>query len=237
MRGWNGFARQPYLLLILPLVYYTYFALLEDLIGRYRLREYQAVLITFFFGLFYEVLGTGVVFTATGIDWFAVFYVGLLWWGLLQTLLTFYFANRVWPRHWEHPRLGAVGWSLGLLTQALVLLLFARNPLLPKGPAWAYAVMVGLAAGLFALVAVSVKLDRGGTRPFTPSSFLDALALGTFALFLFSGTFLTAGSGVGAASYINELAVSVITKATLLIAILVAAVAVYYRVKRTEFPF
>jgi len=83
---------------MLSLLYLTYFSMLEDLIIRYRLRDYQVLNIGFVFGMFHESFNTGSVFgnrAFFGVDLGLVLLVNIGWWGFLQSVLAMYFANLV----------------------------------------------------------------------------------------------------------------------------------------------
>ncbi|MHA1386364.1 MAG: hypothetical protein ACTSR3_21630 [Candidatus Helarchaeota archaeon] len=114
-------------------IYFTYFTILEELIVRYKLRDYQLILWAFFLGIFVIAFTGGQIFNPRpalemffifGINYIDFIFVNVIWWSLFQTVLAFYFANRVTRRDWEHERLGKIGWFLTIFIFCLILFLF-----------------------------------------------------------------------------------------------------------------
>lgn len=58
-RGIEEFAQRPWLVLALFGIYFTYFAMLEDLILRFKLKNYEIFLVAFAYGLFPIAFLTG----------------------------------------------------------------------------------------------------------------------------------------------------------------------------------
>ena len=211
--------------------------MLEDLIVRYAFHEYQVLLTGFFFGLFYSVLATGIVFVPDGIDWVAFVYIQVFWWGFLQSLLALYFTNRIRPRIWNHPKMGGTGWTLSISIQTIILMLMSVDPLVTRGPGWAYIVMIAINTVVFIIIAVSVYIDKGRPRKFNPSRLFDVLSLGYLILFLISGSLLVVENGIKAGTSLYNLTISAITVSVLILGIILMILIVYYRKKGKEVPF
>lgn len=121
LRGLNNLKVQPFLPFILFPIYFSLFTLVEDLIVRWRLRDIQLMLLSFIYGTIYLAFISGILFLPPlylGINWGALFYINLVWWGALQSILTFYLANLIERRDWNHPRMSMMGWAICLGIQA-----------------------------------------------------------------------------------------------------------------------
>jgi len=116
----------PLLVISLLLLYSTYFLMVEDLILRYKLRDYQVLLIGFVFGGYTEIFTTGSIFGSGyffGIDIFFFFIATVFWWGIPQGILTFYFANRyIEERDWDEEPMGKLLWILAIAYHAFMLI-------------------------------------------------------------------------------------------------------------------
>lgn len=111
--------------------------MVEDLILRYHLKDYQILMIGFVFGVYTEIFITGSIFGSGyffGIDVFYFFLATIVWWGIIQGILTFYFANRyIAVRDWSEGKSGKIGWVLAFSFQLFMLLGFLfEKPSLPK---------------------------------------------------------------------------------------------------------
>lgn len=130
LRGLNGFLLNPGLIIFLFLVYFCWFALAEDAIRRYKLSEKQIFLLplvgiaTIYSALFIPSQAYYASPLILGINWGQFLWVNLIWWTLLQTIMTFYFANRLSPRKSMEPLLSKKGRVITLGIWLLVGLLF-----------------------------------------------------------------------------------------------------------------
>jgi hypothetical protein len=240
MRGINNFVRQPLLFPFLFGIYFTYFLALEDLIVRFRLGEVHILAITFFFGTFYITFATGIVFINPnwmGINIVSLLFVNVVWWGLLQAILTFYLANKITRRNWSHQVMGKVGWTIFVAYQTLMLLIFQFvNPNVPKGSTIGYFTIATIfAASLFTcyfLIERRKSKNFSGHITFKPSLVLDVLAFSSIILFLILALFFTTDPIQFGAHQINQFATRVVIFWSLLIALVMA----FYRfVKRSPF--
>ncbi|MGQ9641619.1 MAG: hypothetical protein ACUVUF_05780 [Candidatus Bathycorpusculaceae bacterium] len=242
MRGINNIARQPVLFPLLFGTYFTYFLALEDLIVRFKLQEEHLLAIAFFFGTFYITFATGIVFVnpnLMGINVVNLLFVNIVWWGLLQAILTFYFANRLTRRDWNHPTMGKCGWALIIFYQILMLLLFQfANPNVPKGSTTGYFTITTIFAASFVICAVLIRRQKSkfATEPtaFKQSLVLDVLAFGSAFLFFILAVFFTSDQVQSGAHQINQSATNIV----IFWSLVVAAVMAFYRFKkRSPFPF
>lgn len=216
-RGLKQFVGRPLLVLALFGIYFTYFSMLEDLIVRFRLKNYQIVLVAFLYGLFPIAFLTGNLFNTevysgimlAGVNIGTVFIIGILAWGVVQGLITLYFANRIQARNWDHPRMGKVGWGSALLYQLLVMIIAHQNPVTPRGTPVGYLVFGLLAIVAAVLVVRSLKTPRPSIQPFQPSKFMDFLAFGSVVIFLVLGTFFISGEQIVTSQPLNLFAVTV----------------------------
>lgn len=199
-RGFNILNR-PFLAFYLFGMYFTLYSMLEDLIVRFKIKNYQLVLSAFLYGLFPMALGTGLLFIQPqflGINWVNLLFIGFLWWGIAQAIFTFYFATRLVKRDWDHPRLGKVGWVIAIGYNVVVLTISKiTNPYLPSIKPVACFVfgLIILGAGVF----LWQDIKRNRKREIwecEKSIVLDFLSFGSLVLFIFLGIFITAGGKV-----------------------------------------
>lgn len=242
MRGINNLARQPILFPLLFATYFTYFLALEDLIVRFKLGEEHLLAIAFFFGTFYITFATGIVFVnpnLMGINVVNLLFVNVVWWGLLQAILTFYFANRIARRHWNHPLMGKFGWTLFIVYQTLMLLLFQfANPNVPKGSTTGYFTITIVFVASFLVCLFLIKRQKrkslSESTTFEPSLILDFLAFGSALLFFILAVFFTSDPLQSGAHQTNQSATNIV----IFWSLVVAAVMTFYRFKkRSPFPF
>ncbi len=196
----------------LVLLYITYFFMLEDLILRYHLRDYQVLLIGFIFGVYTEIFSTGSIFGSGyffGIDPFYFILSTFGWWGIIQSVLTMYFANRfIAIRDWTEEPSGkilwilAIGWHvfmfLGFLSDQLELKipplinLIGQN--LPKRTLMGYitsAIILMIVLTLYFIIQKYRGSQTSEDPPlFEQSKFLDFLTFGSLIISLILGSVL-----------------------------------------------
>lgn len=215
-RGLKQFVGRPLFILALFGIYFTYFAMLEDLIVRFRLRNYQIFLCAFLYGLFPIAFLTGNLFSTTvysgimvaGVNVGTLLIVGVLAWGVVQGIITLYFANRLQFRDWNHPRMGKKGWILACLYQFLVMVYAHQNPVTPRGTVVGYLVFGLLVIVAGTLFAKSLK-SKPSIQPFQPIKLMDFLAFGSVVIFLILGTFFISGEQIVTSQPLNLLAVTI----------------------------
>jgi hypothetical protein len=171
VHGLTGFLN-PVLPISLLVLYTTYFLMLEDLVVRYGFRSIQVLVVGIIFGLWHETFTTGSSFGGfLGVDPIILVIANVFWWGVMQSVMGLYFANRfLGPRNPEHRRLGPIIWGL-----CLVFSLVAASNYMKYDNATPQAYVV-----IFLLIGVMVILLRllprsGEMTIFTPMRFLDRI--------------------------------------------------------------
>ena len=173
VHGITGFLN-PILTISLLLLYTTYFLMLEDLIIRYKLRDIHVFLIGIIFGLWHETFTTGNNLKADGIlglDPFVLVVANVFWWGIIQTVMAQYFANRSFgPRDVNYVKMGRIGWSLCLFFSFSALSNYGKYTNVPSE---AYVIVFVLMAFLAVLLKFLKKPEKH--QEFIRSKFLDIL--------------------------------------------------------------
>lgn len=224
MRGVNNLVVQPLLPFVLFAVYFSLYMMLEDLIAKYRLKDYHLLIAAFFFGTAYQFLVSGSALlqpSFLGIDWKNLLFVVAVWWGNLQSIVTFYFANRIAPRDWNH-RLPRKGWAAALAVNCLMVLLFQLSGKIPKLTIPQLTIMLlimALAAALFKAALPKSIIDS--SQAFQSSRFMDFLGASTVGIFLFCATVLTFDPVRAKTSNVNATATAAVTIWTIILALAV----------------
>jgi hypothetical protein len=214
-RGITQFVTRPLFMLSLFGIYFTYFAMLEDMIVRHHLTNYQLFLVAFLYGLLPTAFLTGNLFNtkiywgivAAGVNVGTVFVIGILAWGVVQGMITLYLANRLTPRDWDHPKMGPIGWVVCIVYQIVILGYARANPVTPRGTFLGYVTLAILVTIPAALLVLSLRSTREQARPFQPSIVMDILAFGSVFVYLVLGTCLAFGPQIVTSQPLNELAV------------------------------
>ncbi|MBX5320920.1 MAG: hypothetical protein QHH12_05315 [Candidatus Bathyarchaeota archaeon] len=226
MRGVNNLAVQPLLPFVLFAVYFSLYTMLEDLIAKYRLKDYHLLMAAFFFGTAYQFLVSGSALLQPSfldVDWTSLLFVVVVWWGNLQSIVTFYFANRIAPRDWNH-RLSKKGWATALAVNCLMVLLFQLSGAIPKPTIPQLTIMLSIMA--LATVLFKAALPKGfpnSSPAFQHSRFIDFFAASTVGIFLFCATFLTFAPVKAKTSNVNATATAIVTIWTIILASAVLA--------------
>lgn len=228
MRGINDLLRHPALPFFLFLVYFSYFTLVEDLIVKYRLQDYHLLLIGFFFGTAFTLFVPATQFVepqAFGINWSTLLFVNFVWWGMIQGVLTFYLANRLFPRNWNHKLLSRAQQAAVLVILIIVGLMFRISILLnmpevPQISLEAYGVIASLL--LISALVFWKMLPRDISEISVPRKerFLDVLTAATLFLFAFCALFLIHDPTYINVHSVNQTSVHIVTFWTLIVALL-----------------
>ncbi|HVP95475.1 MAG TPA: hypothetical protein VMS89_09950 [Methanoregulaceae archaeon] len=190
-RGSDTLSTNPLLFPTLFALYFSLFTLVEDLIVRFRLRDYHFLIMAFFYGTIYEFFARGSALSGTGflgIDWVTLVFANIVMWASVQGILTFYLATRVFPRGPHTPLLGERGWIIALIVNFSALaLLHAGNHIPPPGitPMLVLVAILIVTGIIFRSQANKTKW-RSAYVPFRKSTILDLLCLFTIVIFLFS---------------------------------------------------
>ncbi len=208
IRGILGFLANPILPLILFFLYFSYFSIVEDLIRRFRIKNLQLMIVAFCFGLLPMAFLTGVIFQPPlflGINIGRMFYINIVWWGVLQGLITFYFANRLVQRDWKEKPMTRMGWilSAGYIV-ALCIISILINGNLIRGPPIGYLMVLMIFFVLLIYIIKFIAKVQQNPYPFEKSLLLDLLVFGTVIVFLFIGTFVATEQAVGEGSLLSQ---------------------------------
>ncbi len=228
LRGLNNLTRQPALPLVLLVAYASLFVMQDDLIRRWRLKDYHLVVLAFTYGTVYQCLVSGAAFvepSAFGLNWGTLLFTVVVWWGLLQSILTFYIANRVTPRDWQVNPLPWYGWAVALAVNVGVIFLFQRSDLIPTGTPVGYLMMLIVACAAGWLIA-RMRPWPSDEPPaeFQPRSLLDMVGTLSVVLFAFSAVFLRGGEVVAReASIVNAQAENIIVAWTIVAGVCIVA--------------
>jgi hypothetical protein len=216
-RGIGEFTHRPLLVLALFGIYFTYFVMLEDLILRFKLKNYEIFLAAFAYGLFPIAFLTGNLFNKeiysgiifAGVNIGTVIIIGILAWGVVQGMVTLYLGNRLSPRDWDRPQMGKLGWILALLYQAAIMIYASTNPRTPRGEPLGYLVFGVLVIAAAVLLVRSMKTPRPKIGAFQSSWIMDTLAFGSVIIFLILGTFFVSGPTIVTSQPLNLVAVTI----------------------------
>jgi len=211
LRGINNFKEMPLISILLFLNYLPYFILLEDLTARYKLKDYQFALAASFFGLLWMLFGPSVIFIPPlflGINWQRLLFVILFWWVPIQSVLPFYFANRISARNWQHPLLSRKKFTLTALwflgaTLAFRFFAYSFNNIL------GFFVVLGLLIMNFLVFKKSIAKKEIEEPIFRKNAVLDLLSIFMIIFFVFSATRLTADPDFHFLTYLNKTALDV----------------------------
>lgn len=207
--------------------------MLNDLISRFKLRDYHLMVLAFFFGTFYQFFASGAALLPPlflGVNWQSILFVVIVWWGVTQSVMTFYIANRVAPRDWNW-RLPKSGWRVALALNALMMLVFQSSPAVPqanKQQGLVLIVIMAAAAILFKTLIPDAK-KREIPTDFHPSRALDALSTTTIAVFLVCAAFLTFDPAVLTTSLVNVTATRIVISWTIILALAALAYRLFSR--------
>lgn len=213
VRGINNLRVTPLLPPFLFLTYFAYFAMMEDLIGRYRLKDYHVYVASLFFGLLWQLVGPSVVFfppMILGINWGGLLFVNLIWWSLVQTILALYIANRITPRkEWDRPLLSRVGWGLAFFTYVgitLGLRLAVRFPLVTPLQVLIMGGLMAITAAIFKRLLPGPKERSLSPAAFKKDSVLDLISVLSAVSLFCSAVFLTSDPSHVVATFLNRTA-------------------------------
>ncbi|MBS7608831.1 hypothetical protein KEJ52_06560 [Candidatus Bathyarchaeota archaeon] len=237
MRGINNLAVRPLLPFFLFLVYFPYFALLEDLIARHRLKDYNVAIAGFFFGTAFTLFVPATQFVEPqlfGVNWTALLFVNIFWWAILQGVLTFYIATRLFPRDWNHKP-----FSKGQKTTLVLMLIFVgllcRISIQSNVPAVLQIRPEAYVTITVLLIVTAFIFKKTVPKQETPISIrtrekvIDLVAVATMVVFAFCAVFLTRDPIHINVHEVNATAVRVVTAWTILADLIVLGHRIYTR--------
>ncbi|MFO8009719.1 MAG: hypothetical protein R6U89_02795 [Dehalococcoidia bacterium] len=179
VHGITGFLN-PVLAVSLLLIYLSYFMILDDLVTRLRLRDYQVLILGFTYGMLHETFNTGSVFNEAflmGVNPVNIFMANVLWWGVLQSVFAYYFASTV-VRSGEGNaiKMGARGWIFAVGVNAFFFAVLALEGNYPEGTRSGYVISVVLiACAVLAFIISVVGLKSGNVTRVERVRFVDTV--------------------------------------------------------------
>lgn len=235
MRGINNLILRPALPLFLFAVYFPYFALLEDLITKYRLKDYNIVVAGFFFGTIFTFFVPATQFVepqALGINWTALLFVNFFWWGMIQGVLTFYVATRMFPRDWNHKLLSRpqkIALLLILVFAGLLFRISIQN--MPQAPQTSPQAYIAIAAISFVTAVIFKKTvpKQAIKAAQQKETVMDVLSALTIAVFTFCAVFLTQDPTQINVHSVNSTAVRIVTSWTIIATLIIVGYRLYKR--------
>jgi hypothetical protein len=236
MRGINNLVARPMLPLFLFLVYFPYFAILEDFIIRYRLKDYNLVIAGFFFGTAFTLFVPATQFVepqALGINWTALFFVNFFWWGMTQGVLTFYTATRLFPRNWNHKLLSRKQKTALIMTLILIGLLYRvtiqlNTPQAPQIRPEAY-LAIAIILAITAFIFRKTIPKQAVAIPQRKEKIIDLTSALTIFLFLFCAVFLTRDPIQMNVHSVNATATRIVTIWTIIGTLIMIGYRIYMR--------
>lgn len=215
-RGVAGlFSYKELFIPLLFLLYFSYFWIVEELILKYRITNKQLLVVAFTFGVLPMAFLTGALFApplVMGVNFVRLIFINIVWWGTMQGLITFYFANRIVKRDWGRPRMGKLGWwmSIGFIV-AVHLLSFLRSPILPRGPLIGYLVVLIIVLLGVGYLKKHLTKSQQNVYQFEKSPILDFLSFGSVFVFLCLGIFVATRPILVEGTFISPLATRLAT--------------------------
>jgi len=201
LRGINNFLKTPQMAVLVFVNYFVYLALIEDFIGRFKLKDYQVWIVAQFFGLLWQLVSVSAVYYPPfvfGIGLGDLLINNLVWWTTIQTVFATYIAHRLIQNVDRlKPLLGKFGIFVFFVFFVLISASW-RFFVTPAVTPWQFLVMFSLTflfAG-FSYQQISSNLKKGvQLAPFEANKFLDGLSLFTVVFLVFSFFFLTGDGG------------------------------------------
>ncbi|MHA1376873.1 MAG: hypothetical protein ACTSRG_00700 [Candidatus Helarchaeota archaeon] len=166
-----------------------------------------------------------------GINYIDFIFVNFVWWSLFQTVITFYCANRISLRDWNHKRLGKVGWGLILFMFGLILFLFQLGRFfiyqsygfilnffqitqyIVFGNYEGYVSMIIFVCifGYFSFRELKKNENNKVAIPdFEPNKFIDIFAIMTIIISFFCAFFISFAPSWSGASIVNRIGLAII---------------------------
>jgi len=234
LRGINNLVMQPLLPLILFVAYFSLFTMVEDLIVRFRFKDYHLIILAFTFGTVYHFLVSGAALLQTsfaGVNWGSLIFVNAVWWGALQLVMTFYLANRAAPRDVNHSLMTKGGWAFFLILNGIVILLFQASGAIPRANVLQILLMILI---FLAFAGLLWKILSKTSQRIVPIGFsrllaMDFLCAATLVVFIVSAIFLTFDPFQSGTSNINRTAGIVVTVWTIISAASMLSYRLYAR--------
>jgi len=199
VRGRYAFQKPIYEWAIIFVFYFAFFKMADDLVDRFRLRDYQLFIVAAIFGAVQETFNTGGALNDTAVLGInpAGIAIPLLMWGTTQTLLGFYFGRRLLGKAVEHRKMGKLPWAV-IIVFNLIILIAIQFEKTSFGTQVGYTMCLLIVGLLLFLLIWSIRRQKAREPvAFKRSWFLD-LVIGTyFVTGIVSGTCFTGALWAG----------------------------------------
>ncbi|MCA9937088.1 MAG: hypothetical protein KC418_00485 [Anaerolineales bacterium] len=215
-RGLAYTVSRPLFYLFMAGIYTSYYAILEDLIVRFKLTNLQIALFSLFWSFYPTTFITNNLINAQtyggrtllGINLGAFLFILFFAWPFLQGIFTFYLANRLVPRDWDHPRMGVIGYALAIGYLLIIPQISNRAAGAAGVRPITYIAVLLLMAGILAWFILSVRRDRKRPAPaFEALPFMDFLVIASVVVLFALGTFFYQGRAVVTTQPLSQRAV------------------------------
>ena len=218
-RGLGFTIERPIFYLFMAGIYASYYAIFEDLIVRFKLTNLQITLFALFWSFYPTTFITNNLINPTtyggrflflGVNLGALLFISLFAWPFLQGIFTFYLANRLSPRDWNHPRMGVIGYALAIGYLLLIPRISQQAAAAANVRPITYIVVVALMLVVLTLFIFSVR--RAGQRPaptFERLPFMDFLVFSSVVILFVLGTFFYSGEQVTTTQALSQRAVAI----------------------------
>lgn len=215
-RGLGYSISRPIFYLFMAGIYTSYYAILEDLIVRFKLTNLQIAIFALFWSFYPTTFITNNLLnpqtyrgiTFLGINLGALLFILFFAWPFLQGIFTFYLANRLSPRDWDHPRMGKLGYALAIGYLLIIPRISNRAAAVVNVRAITYGIVVLLMLFFLAIFIFSVR--RGRKRPaptFEALPFMDFLVIASVVILVVLGTFFYRGQAIVTTQPLSQRAV------------------------------
>lgn len=199
LRGINCLLKIPLMSFIVFANYFFYLAIMEDLIGRFKLKDYQVWIVAQFFGLLWQLVSVAGIYYPPfflGVNIGDLLINNLVWWPTFQTVFAIYVARRLTP---------IVDRSRYLLSKKGLFVFFISYILIsaswrlfitPPVALWQFLAIFSLILifGFLSYQQIFSNIKKGiQPIPFNQDKFLDWVAIFSIVYFSFSFLFLTGG--------------------------------------------
>lgn len=215
------------------LIYFAYYKILEDLIVRYKLKDFQLLYLVIFLSIVIETWITGSAFKEAIFLNFSpmALLIPTVLWVSLQSFLALYLANRI--RTKRAGTMEKFGWilSVGIFLFVAFGANLARGGL--PGKPGGYLALSILAVVLVVILRKSVKKTRGSElMPFRKSKLMDGLVLGYFLVGLVGFFWLSEPYGEFSAETMQNGYMKAPAYGMILYGVLVLVILLVYRLAR-----
>ncbi|GAB4161564.1 MAG: hypothetical protein Fur0021_34820 [Candidatus Promineifilaceae bacterium] len=215
-RGLGFTLERPIFYLFMAGIYASYYAIFEDLIVRFKLTNLQIALFSVFWSFYPTTFITNNLINPRtysginilGINLGALLFISLFAWPFLQGIFTFYLANRLAPRDWNHPRMGVIGYALAIGYLLIIPIINRPAETVANVRFITYAAVFLLMLFVLGAFIFSVRRGRREKAPtFERLPFMDFLVFASVIILFVLGTFFYRGEQVTTTQALSQRAV------------------------------